>query len=258
MYNEEINKVTLAARDKIELLNNNKIGYFISSILAGIYIGLGVMLAFTIGGLLTPDNIPLARIVMGLSFGVALSLVLFAGAELFTGSNFIMSVGALTKEVSWVEVIKVWIVSFVGNLLGSILAGLMFVQTGLASGTTGEFIAKASALKMSLPVNELLFRGIFCNMLVCLAIWCSFKCKEEVSKLIMIFWCLFAFITTGFEHSIANMTLLTIGLASPLGQVVSIGGYAYNIFVVTLGNMIGGVIFLAIPYYIISRKQKVN
>ncbi|ASW43183.1 formate/nitrite transporter family protein [Clostridium isatidis] len=258
MFNEEIMKVALGAKSKVELLKSNKIGYFISSMLAGIYVGIGIMLIFTIGGLLSSANSSATKIVMGLSFGIALSLVIFAGSELFTGNNFIMALGALTKEVSWVEVIKVWIVSFVGNLLGSILAGLMFVQTGLASGTTGEFIAKASALKMSLPVNELLFRGIFCNMLVCLAIWCSFKCKEEVSKLIMIFWCLFAFITTGFEHSIANMTLLTIGLASPLGQVVSIGGYAYNIFVVTLGNMIGGVIFLAIPYYIISRKQKVN
>ena len=74
----------------------------------------------------------------------------------------------------------------------------------------------------------------------------------------MIFWCLFVFITAGFEHSVANMTLLTIGLLSPAGATVSIGGYAYNIIMVTLGNMVGGIVFMAIPYYIISRKKKVN
>lgn len=253
MYNEEINKVTLAVRDKIELLNNNKIGYFISSILAGIYIGLGVMLAFTIGGLLTPDNIPLARIVMGLSFGVALSLVLFAGAELFTGSNFIMSVGALCKTVSWKDAVKIWATTFIGNFIGSILAAFIFFMTGLATGPVGEFIAKTSEVKTSLIVSELFFRALLCNVLVCLAVWCSYKCKEETAKLIMIFWCIFAFITAGFEHSIANMVILTIGMLAPFDAVLSIGGYVYNIAMVTLGNMVGGIVFIAIPYYIISK-----
>ena len=251
MFNEEFNKVASAAKAKFELLKTNKLGYFISSMLAGIYVGLGIMLIFTIGGLLSSANSPATKIVMGLSFGVALSLVIFAGSELFTGNNFVMAVGSLNKTVSW-------IVSFIGNLTGSILAGTLFFMAGLANGPVGEFIAKTSATKMSLPASDLFFRGILCNMLVCLAVWCSFKCKEETSKLIMIFWCLFVFITAGFEHSVANMTLLTIGLLSPAGAAVSIGGYAYNIIMVTLGNMVGGIVFMAIPYYIISRKKKVN
>jgi nitrite transporter len=258
MYSEEFNKVASAAKAKVELLKNNRLGYFISSMLAGIYVGLGIMLIFTIGGLLNSANSPATKIVMGLSFGVALSLVIFAGSELFTGNNFVMTVGALNKSVSWGDTIKIWIVSFIGNLTGSILAGSLFFMAGLASGPVGEFIAKTSATKMSLPASDLFFRGILCNILVCLAVWCSFKCKEETAKLIMIFWCLFVFITAGFEHSVANMTLLTIGLLSPAGAAVSIGGYAYNIAMVTLGNMVGGAVFMAIPYYIISRKKKVN
>lgn len=258
MFNEEVNKVSDAAKAKINLLKTNKLGYFISAILAGMYVGFGIILIFTIGGLLTSGNSPATKVVMGLSFGVALSLVIFAGAELFTGNNFIMTVGSLNKSVSWIDTIKVWIASFIGNLIGSIIMGTLFFKAGLAIGPVGEFIAKTSATKMSLSAGELFFRGILCNMLVCLAIWCSFKCKEEVSKLIMIFWCLFAFITSGFEHSIANMTLLTMGLFAPFGQAVSLSGYAYNIAIVTLGNMVGGIVFLAIPYYIISRKKKVN
>lgn len=256
MFNEELGRVANAAKAKVELLKTNKLGYFISSMLAGIFVGLGIMLIFTIGGLLTSAESPATKIVMGLSFGVALSLVVFAGSELFTGNNFIMAVGSLTKNVSWIDTAKVWIVSFIGNLVGSILAGAMFFMTGLAKGPVGEFIANTSAAKMSLPASELFFRGIFCNLLVCLAVWCTFRCKEEISKLVMIFWCLFVFITAGFEHSVANMSLLSIGLLAPGTAAVSVGGYVYNILVVTLGNMVGGILFMAIPYYLISRKKK--
>lgn len=256
MFNEEINKVSVAAKAKSDLLKNNKLGYFVSAMLAGIFVGMAIMLIFTIGGLLTAASSPATKIVMGIAFGGALSLVVFAGSELFTGNNFIMAVGSLNKSLSWIDTIKVWIVSFIGNLVGSILSGYMFYLTGLAKGPVGEFIANTSATKMSLPVQELFFRGLFCNMLVCLAVWCTFRCKDDVSKLIMIFWCLFIFITAGFEHSVANMTLLTIGLLSPGTAAVSIAGYAYNIGIVTLGNMIGGIFFVAVPYYLISRKNK--
>ena len=256
MFNEEFNKVAGAAKAKSDLLKNNKLGYFVSSMLAGIFVGMAIMLIFTIGGLLTAAESPATKIVMGISFGGALSLVVFAGSELFTGNNFVMAVGSLNKSLSWVDTIKVWIVSFIGNLVGSILAGYMFYLAGLAKGPVGEFIANTAATKMSLPAQELFFRGLFCNILVCLAVWCTFRCKDDISKLIMIFWCLFIFITAGFEHSVANMTLLTIGLLSPGTAAVSIAGYIYNIGVVTLGNMIGGIFFVAIPYYLISRKNK--
>lgn len=255
MFNDEFNNVAGAAKAKSGLLENNKVGYVISSLLAGIYVGFGIMLIFTIGGLLSSTSSPATKIMMGASFGVALSLVIMAGSELFTGNNFVMAVGALNKSVTWTQSIKVWVVSFIGNLLGSILAGYLFFLSGLATGPVGEFIAKTSATKMSLPASELFFRGVLCNILVCLAVWCSFKCKSESGKLIMIFWCLFVFITAGFEHSVANMTLLTIGLLSPAGAAVSIGGYFYNLLFVTLGNMVGGIVFLAIPYYLISRKS---
>lgn len=256
MFGDEIKKVSESAKAKAGLLQNNIIGYFISSMLAGIYVGIGIMLIFTIGGLLSSGGSPVTKVVMGASFGVALSLVIFAGAELFTGNNFVMVIGNLSKTVTFGDTLKVWGVSFIGNLCGSILTAYMFYSAGLASGPVGEFIAKATETKMHLAGSQLFFRGILCNLLVCLATWCSFKCKEESSKLIMIFWCLFAFITTGFEHSVANMTLMAIGLLSPFTASVSVYGYGYNLLFVTLGNMVGGIVFLALPYYIISRNKK--
>lgn len=222
--------------------------------LAGLYVGLGIMLIFSIGGILASAESSFTKIVMGLSFGVALSLVIMAGSELFTGNNFIMMIGSLKKTVTLLDTIKIWIFSFIGNLIGSIIGAYAFYAAGLARGPVGQFILSASATKMSLPIHELVFRGILCNILVCLAIWCSFKMKEETGKLIMVFWCLFAFITTGFEHSVANMTLLSIGLFIPHTAAVSISGFIYNLSFVTLGNMIGGALVLAIPYYLIAKE----
>ncbi|WP_252225547.1 formate/nitrite transporter family protein [Clostridium sp. ZBS2] len=255
MFCEEFNSVVVAAKAKVNLLKNNKLGYFISSMLAGAYVGMGIILIFTIGGLLSSAGSPFTKVIMGASFGVALSLVVMAGSELFTGNNFVMTAGSLSGEVTWSDTLKVWGLCFLGNLVGSIITGAMFYLTGLATGPVGEFIASTSAVKMSVPFLPLLMRGVLCNILVCLAVWCSFRCKNEVAKLIMIFWCLFVFITAGFEHSVANMTLLTVGLLSPGAADVSVMGYLYNIIVVTLGNIIGGAIFLAVPYYLISKKK---
>jgi nitrite transporter NirC len=255
MFSEEINKVAKAAKGKSELLRKNKVGYLLSSAFAGLYVGLGIMLIFTVGGLLSAANSPATKIAMGASFGVALSLVVFAGSELFTGNNFVMTIGALKKTVSWLDVILVWIVSFIGNLAGSVFGAFLFYSAGLASGPVGKFILSATNTKMHLSSQELFVRGILCNVLVCLAVWCSFKMKEEIGKLVMIFWCLFVFITAGFEHSIANMTLLSIGLFIPHPATVSLSGFIHNLTFVTLGNIVGGAVILAIPYYLISREK---
>lgn len=254
MFSEEFNKVGQAALGKIKFLRDNKFGYLVSSALAGFYVGLGIMLIFTIGGLLSSAGAPATKIVMGLAFGVALSLVIFAGSELFTGNNFIMTIGVFKKTVTTLDAIKIWVFSFIGNLVGSVMGGYLFYAAGLGRGTTAKFIGEVATTKMNLPVHELLTRGILCNIMVCLAIWCTFRMKEEIGKLIMIFWCLFVFITAGFEHSVANMTLLAIGLFIPHPETVTLGGYIYNVGIVTLGNFIGGV-FLAISYYFISKEK---
>lgn len=254
MFKEELKAVSNAGKSKVSLLKENKLGYMISAILAGLYVGFGIMLIFSIGGILTSTGSPMTKIVMGAAFGVALSLVIFAGAELFTGNNFVMTVASLSGEISWIDTIKVWIAAFIGNLMGSAIGAFAFVIAGLATGPIGEFIAKTSLTKMTMGAPQLFVRGILCNILVCLAIWCSIKLKSESGKLIMVFWCLFVFITAGFEHSIANMTLLTIGLLSPQGMAITIGGFVYNIVIVTLGNLVGGVL-LALCYNIISKNK---
>lgn len=255
MFSEEINKVSTSAVKKSELLKKSKIRYLTAATLAGGYVGFGILLIFTIGGLLTASQSPATKIVMGASFGIALSLVIMAGSELFTGNNMIMTIGSLEKKVTWMGSINIWIYSFIGNFIGSAALAAIFVGSGLTKGSTASFILKVSQGKMTTPSMELFLRGILCNMLVCLALWCAIKLKEETAKLIMIFWCLFAFITTGFEHSIANMTLLSVSLMIPHSAAISIGGLAHNLLWVTLGNFVGGAVFIGAAYWFISKEK---
>lgn len=253
MFQNEFAAVIKAAKTKLEFLKRNPVGFFTASLLGGAFIGFGIMLMSTIGGLLGED--PHARIIMGALFGVALSLVVMAGAELFTGNTLTLSAGLFGKKTKFWETIKLLAICYIGNWAGSVLAAAIFYAAGLVNNVTGGFIASLSAAKMAIPAVELFFRGMLCNTLVCLAVWCSFRCKSESAKLIMIFWCVLVFVVSGFEHSVANMTLLTVSLFAPFGVAVSPAGYFYNILIVTLGNLTAGIFCAALPYYLIARKK---
>ncbi len=254
MYKEEFDMAANGAVVKLNLLKKNPVGYFLLSMLAGAYIGFGILLIFTIGGQLSGAST--TKVIMGVSFGIALSLVVICGAELFTGNNLVMAAGVLKKKVTLIDAIKLWIICYLGNWLGAVCLVLLYNATGLATNNAiGEFMASGALAKMSATAPELIARGVLCNMLVCLAVWSGFRCKSDSGKLIMVFWCLFAFITTGFEHSIANMTLLTEALLNPCNIAVSVSGYFHNLIWVTLGNMIGGIVFIALPYFIGSKNE---
>ena len=255
MFKEEFNAAANAAAAKSGLLRNNPGGYFLLSMLAGMFIGFGVLLVFTLSGAL--QGAPYTKLVMGCCFSVALSLVVMAGGELFTGNNLVMSAGVLNKIVTAGEAAKLWLICWIGNLAGSILLAALFYATGLYSDATLGAMSAAAAAKMTAGFVPLLSRGILCNMLVCLAVWCGFRCKSDAGKLIMIFWCILAFFATGFEHSVANMTLLTLSLMNNGGnEAISMGGYWFNLLTVTLGNMIGAALLVALPYFAASRERK--
>ena len=254
MFNDEFTAAANGAAGKLKLLNSNPLGYFMLSVLAGAYIGFGILLVFTLSGAL--DGAPYTKLVMGCCFGVALSLVIIAGAELFTGNNLVMTAGVLRKTVTVGDAAKLWVVCWIGNLVGSALLAVIFSLTGLYSNATLSAMTGAAAGKMTAGFIPLLTRGMLCNTLVCLAVWCGFRAKSDAGKLIMVFWCLLAFFATGFEHSIANMTLLTLALINNGGnEAITMGGYWYNLVVVTLGNMLGAILFVALPYHLASRQK---
>jgi nitrite transporter NirC len=253
MFREEYETMAQAAKSKLDFLNQNFTGYFLASMLAGGFVGVGVLLSFTIGGML--NGIACAKIVMGAAFSAALSLVIIAGGELFTGNNMMMAAGMITGRVSIKDTWKVWIVCYIGNWCGSVVLAILYMLSQAGAGATYECMAASAAAKMGAGIIPLLTRGILCNALVCIAVWCGTRCKSESGKLIMVVWCILAFFTCGFEHSVANMTLFNIAIFHTCGQTVSLTGYVYNLVIVTIGNMIGGILLVALPYYVIAKKK---
>ena len=191
------------------------------------------------------------KLVMGASFGIALTLVIFAGSELFTGNNMVCTIGALAQGISWSQLGQIFLWSFLGNLAGSLGISWLVAHSGvLAHAPHIDFLMKEAGAKMSLPAWELFLRGILCNWLVCLAVWMAMRTANEAAKIMLIFWCLFAFVGSGFEHSIANQSVMGIALFLPHGEAVTWGGFVWNQLFVGLGNIVGGSVFVGAAYWL--------
>jgi nitrite transporter NirC len=252
MYLETVDKFAEIAVKKRDFLRAAPLGFFISAMMAGVYVGIGIILIFTLGADVDPAY---RKLVMGACFGIALTLVIFAGSDLFTGLTMIMPQGALRRLTGWGDLAKVWAMSWLGNLAGSVGLALIFMWAGGGALLYGKstLLFDIAAVKMNATPVALVARGLLCNWLVCLAVWMSVRMTSDAAKCIGIWWCLFAFIACGFDHSVANMTLLTLALLGNHPDTVSLGGMAYNLFWVTLGNTISGAVFMGGAYWFVSR-----
>jgi len=253
MYMKDLKRMTEVSRKKAEYCLNAPEGYFLLSALAGVYLGLGICLIFSVGAPFAAEGSAALKLVMGVSFGVALTLVIFAGSELFTGNNMVCTIGALSRAITWKHVGWIFVWSFIGNLVGSLAVAWMIVQSGvMAKAPQMDLLMKVASMKMSASGWELFIRGILCNLLVCLAVWMAARTKNEAAKIMLIFWCLFAFIGSGFEHSIANQSLLGMALFLPHGEAISWSGFAWNQVFVGLGNIVGGALLVGGAYWLSS------
>jgi len=254
MYQTAIDQFAETAAAKVRAMRDNPLGFLIASIMAGAYIGVAIILVFSLGQMADPSMRPL---VMGVSFGLALLLVVFAGAELFTGHTMIMALGLFRGTVSPADLCRSWAITWVGNLVGSVLVAALFVMGGggqiLKEGA--DFLYATAGAKMAAAPMALLARGILCNWLVCLALWTSSRAKDDAAKCILISWCLFAFIASGYEHSVANMTVFALALLGHHPENITLAGAAYNLFWVTLGNTIAGAVFVAAGYWQANGRQ---
>ncbi|MCR4303847.1 MAG: nitrite transporter NirC [Gallionella sp.] len=248
MYLDTIQKFAAAAEARAVAVRASMPSFFVAAMMAGAYVGLGIILIFSVGAKVDPAW---QKLIMGASFGIALTLVVFAGSELFTGHTMIMSFGWLCRKVGLADIGRVWAASWIGNLAGAVLLALIFVAGGggavLADGA--PLLFKAAGAKMNAPAFELVMRGILCNWLVCLALWMANRTSSDAAKLGVIFWCLFAFIASGYEHSVANMTIFAIALLVEHPDTVSLAGMGHNLLWVTLGNTISGALFMATAYW---------
>ncbi|CAD7705450.1 unnamed protein product [Ostreobium quekettii] len=221
---------------------------FLFGLLAGAYVGMGALLALTVGGAcpgILQANPGLQKIVLG-TFGLpfGLMMVLNCGAELFTGNTAMVTAAVYEGKATWGQLAKNWVFSYLGNLLGSIGLVYLLVQAGTVGNPTALSVAAA---KTSLTFGQAFLRGILANWLVCLAIWMATASSSLPGKIIGVWLPISAFVAMGFEHSVANMFFIPFGMAS--GSSITTAQFlTANLIPVTLGNIVGGAFCVATIY----------
>lgn len=236
---------------------------FVLGILAGAFIGLGAVF-YTISTTNTGMGFGPMKVLGGLVFSLGLVLVVIAGAELFTGNNLI-SVAAFTGRISSSQVAKNWFWVYIANFVGSMLVVGLIYGSGIwefVGSEVGAHMVTIAAGKTALTPLEAFTRAILCNFLVCLAVWMAAGANSISGKIMAIIFPITGFVAMGFEHSIANMYFIPMGIflkssveikaaiGSSVAPELSWLGFFYNLGWVTFGNIIGGCLFVGVPYYV--------
>ena len=241
-------------------------------ILAGAFIGFGSELAtMTTYDMPKYLGVGFTKLIFGSVFSVGLMLVIIAGAELFTGNNLIL-IKVLNRDGDLGKMFKSWFWVYIANFAGSLLLVWIMYASGLWK--TGDFAVGAKALaiangKVNLGWWEAFTRGIGCNWLVCLAVWMAVASKDIIGKIFGIYFPIMAFVASGFEHCVANMYFIpmglllkgnatvvaTAGLAGKLSNLTLQGFFVNNLIPVTLGNIIGGSLCVATVYWLAYLKK---
>ena len=225
--------------------------YLLASALAGAYVGVAVVLLTSVASPLVAAQSPFAKLVMGVVFGVALTLVVFAGAELFTGNVMFLLHGMLAKKVRLPQLLAVWTMSLFGNIVGSIgFAALVHGGGTLGTGPGAAMLASVTAAKEAATGPQLFWRSLLCNMLVCLALWMATRTKSDGAKLAVLWWALLAFIGSGFEHSIANVTIFSLAAFNGSATWEML---ARNLLWTVPGNLVGGGLLVGLVYAYLGR-----
>ena len=258
--------------------NLETLNTFMLAVLAGAFIALGAVFATTVtvgaAGVL-PYGV--TRLLGGLVFCLGLILVVVAGAELFTGNNLIIMAWASGK-VTTSQLLRNWIIVYAGNFVGSIATALFMYLSGqyaFGSGAVGLNVLNIAAAKASLGFVQAIVLGIMCNALVCLAVWLTYSARTTTDKILAILFPITAFVAAGFEHSVANMYFIPVGLFvkggapaefwSQIGKTATDYGsltwqrfFLNNLIPVTLGNIIGGTVLVGVIYWRIYSKQRLH
>ena len=256
----------------------NKLKAFVLAIFAGAFIGFATLGSSTAacGLLANGATFGLGKLVQGFVFSVGLMLVLVAGAELFTG-NCLILVGVLDKKVKTASMLANWVLVWLGNLVGALLLTACISKAGLLSGggnMVGAISLKLACAKCSMSFGAAVCSGILCNVLVCLAVWMSFAAQDVASKLFAAGFPIMLFVISGYEHSIANMTYIPLGLVAKnseaiVAKALEIGVsqaaidnltwgsmFGKNLLPVTIGNIIGGACIVALAYWFVYLSKK--
>ncbi|MBA6223898.1 MULTISPECIES: formate/nitrite transporter family protein [unclassified Colwellia] len=232
--------------------------------LAGAFIGLGA-LYFVLIKSDASLGFAISQVLGGVAFSLGLILVIVAGAELFTGNNLLAMAWAEGK-ISTAQILKNWLVVCFANFIGAAgLAVLVFLSghIDMNQGAIAEQYIKIALIKSNLPFWSAFFKGVLCNVLVCMAVWMAFAGRSVTDKVMAIVFPISAFVAAGFEHCIANMYIIPLAmLAQTFGNTdlavaaITWSGFFSNLVPVIMGNLVGGSVFVAFVYHIIYRRNQ--
>jgi formate transporter len=243
---------------------------FALGLLAGAFIAMGAVFATTVtaGGTALPYGV--ARLLGGLAFSLGLILVVVAGAELFTGNNLIVMAWA-SRKVSTARLLRNWALVYTGNFVGAIAtAGLLFVakQYTFGKGAVGEQALTTATAKTGLGFVQAIALGALCNALVCLAVWLTYSARSLTDKVLAVVPPIAAFVAAGFEHSVANMFFIPMGLfvksdsafvaehpVPGLSHLTWGRFFAANLVPVTIGNVLGGALMVGAIYWFVYLRE---
>lgn len=247
MLKSDVDVIGILAENKANTCKNQPYKFILRGIMAGFYLVVAIILSYTSGALMNNISVEIGKITSAMTFSIALALICFLGGELFTGNNLVMGIGAYSKKTSYKDLLRVFAFTYIGNLIGNIAISFLFVKSGSNTSLLLEYMHPIIEGKLSLSPSEMLIKGILCNFIVCISVMASIKMKEEGAKMTVMFWCIFAFVIAGFEHSIANMGIFSIGYflmgELPIYDVIN------SMFWVTIGNVLGGTVLYALPLY---------
>ncbi|WP_114570671.1 formate/nitrite transporter family protein [Exiguobacterium flavidum] len=223
--------------------------YLVRAMLAGVFIGFAIIFTLkSINGLFLNES-PMTSLVGGWTFGVALVLIVYGGAELFTGNTMYFTTSTMRGFTSRAETLKVWTLCFIGNGLGGLLFALLLAQTGIIQELgQNNWLFAVSETKIHHTTWEIFTRAIFCNWMVCLAIFIPKNMKNEFGQIITMMMLVAVFFASGFDHVIANMALFSLALVVPHPETISLAGAVHNLVPALFGNIIGGAIFMGMVY----------
>lgn len=236
---------------------------FMLGIMAGMFIALGGAAA-NMGSYffaLSPETAGIAKFVSGMIFPAGLMMVVLGGGELFTGNN-LMFVGVMDKKITIGAMLRNWVIVYASNFVGSMIVVLIVVYGGqltTGGGLLEEVTISIAAGKANIEFWPALIKGILCNVLVCVAVWMGTGADSTVGKVFAMFFPIWAFVTGGYEHCVANMYFVPAGILADGGVTEGLtwaNFWINNMIPVTIGNILGGSIFTGAIYYIAFKKGK--
>ncbi|MDC2864040.1 MULTISPECIES: formate/nitrite transporter family protein [unclassified Bacillus (in: firmicutes)] len=256
MLEQGVDYVIQLAKKKTKMLNNNPMEYFLRAALAGIYIGFVIIVCFKLGNFFHDAHSPATYLASSSFFGVALILIIYGGAELFTGNTMYFTISTLRKETTIGDTLRNWGACYVGNLVGAVFFAALFYATGIFETIShNHLLNEVVAGKMGASTMHLFFKAILCNWLVCLACFLPSQVKGDTAKILVMMFLVFAFFLSGYEHSIANLSLFSIALLVPHPDTISFANAIHNLIPVTIGNIIGGSVFVGMVYHYLTKTK---